>query len=160
MKVGLNRRQGGAQIACRWGWGDDFCNLSPEIYLKHSILLYGRILVCFPRKIFDPLLTLQCSLIYDFLSKCTPFRVIELPKSKWSIHSFIFLIISITLPHISQIHFLYARKSPTGKKHINKSFLNNEFISFNIESNLLPERTPSLAKPTNDFINTTGSYFK
>ena len=27
VKVGLNRRQGGAQIACRWGWGDDFCNL-------------------------------------------------------------------------------------------------------------------------------------
>jgi len=25
VKVGLNRRQGGAQIACRWGWGDDFC---------------------------------------------------------------------------------------------------------------------------------------
>ena len=29
MKVGLNRRQGGAQIACRWGWGDDFCILRP-----------------------------------------------------------------------------------------------------------------------------------
>ena len=28
VKVGLNRRQGGAQIACRWGWGDDFCNLA------------------------------------------------------------------------------------------------------------------------------------
>ena len=26
MKVGLKRRQGGAQIACRWGWGSDFCN--------------------------------------------------------------------------------------------------------------------------------------
>ena len=27
VKVGLNRRQGGAQIACRWGWGDDFCTV-------------------------------------------------------------------------------------------------------------------------------------
>ena len=26
MKVGLKRRQGGAQIACRWGWGGDFCS--------------------------------------------------------------------------------------------------------------------------------------
>ena len=25
MKVGLKRRQSGAQIACRWGWGGDFC---------------------------------------------------------------------------------------------------------------------------------------
>ena len=25
MKVGLKLRQSGAQIACRWGWGGDFC---------------------------------------------------------------------------------------------------------------------------------------